>query len=139
MKILALDIGDQWTGSAISDPLGFMARPYQTVETKKLVDFLRQTFAQEKISIVVVGHPVTMKGTASEQTKKVEEQKKKLEEMFPAQQWVLWDERLSSKRADALKHAKDKEAKKKAHSVAAAFILDIYLLYRQNLKSEVED
>ena len=36
MKILCLDLGDQWTGMAISDALGMFARPYQTVESAKL-------------------------------------------------------------------------------------------------------
>jgi putative Holliday junction resolvase len=138
MKVLALDIGDQWTGTAISDPLGFMARPYQTVTTRELIDFLHTTFSKEKIDTVVVGHPVTMKGTSSDQTKKVELFKAELEQLFPTMKWIFWDERLSSKRAESHKHAKDKEAKMKAHSIAAAFFLDTYLLYRQSIKNEID-
>ena len=41
MKNLALDIGDRWTGIAISDPLHMFARPYETVSTDTLHDYLK--------------------------------------------------------------------------------------------------
>jgi putative Holliday junction resolvase len=129
MKILGLDIGDVWTGTALSDALGITARPHKTAETNKLVAFLTDLFKQENINTVVVGYPKTMKGTESDQTKKVVATKELLEKKFPEKTWALWDERLSSKRADSLKHARTKEEKIKSHSVAAAFILGSYLDY----------
>ncbi len=129
MKILALDIGDAWTGTALSDALGMFAKPYQTTETKKLTAFLREFFAKEKVETVVIGHPRTMKGTSSDQTKKVEAAKESLEKEFPDKKFIFWDERLSSKRADTLKRAVTKEEKIKSHSIAAAFILESYLQF----------
>ena len=41
MKILALDIGDRWTGVAISDPLGILPRPYDTIKTAEIFTALR--------------------------------------------------------------------------------------------------
>ena len=127
MKIFALDLGDQWVGTAISDSLGMFARPYQTTTPKELQPFLTALFAQEEVGKVIIGYPKTMKGTISEQTKKVEETKETLAALFPTITFILWDERLSSKRAATLKHAKTKEDKIKSHSVAAAFILSSYL------------
>lgn len=127
MKTLGLDIGDVWIGTAISDALGMFARPYQTTTPKELDDFLTKLFAQEPISKVVIGYPKTMRGTVSEQTKKVEAEKVRLEKLFPHLTFILWDERLSSKRADTLKRAKTKEEKIQSHSIAAAFILSSYL------------
>lgn len=132
MKILALDIGDAWTGTALSDALGMFAKPYQTTETKNLISFLHDLFVKEKIETIIIGHPRTMKGTSSDQTKKVEEAKIKLEQKFPDKKFILWDERLSSKRADTLKKATTKEEKIKSHSIAAAFILESYLQYLAN-------
>jgi putative Holliday junction resolvase len=136
MKILALDIGDVWTGTALSDALGMFAKPYQTAETNKLVSFLSDLFKKESIEKIVIGHPRTMKGTSSEQTKKVEEAKVKLEQKFPEKTFILWDERLSSKRADLLKKATTKEEKIKSHSIAAAFILETYLQFSKPIESE---
>ena len=135
MKILALDVGDKWTGIAISDPLGMLARPYQTVETDKLENFLSDIIKNENIKKIIVGHPKTMKGAQSAQTRKIEEAKLSLEKQFDMVEWKLWDERLSSKRAEATKKIRSKGDKKFSHSVAAAFILDSYLTYLQIQKS----
>jgi len=135
MKFLALDLGDQWVGSALSDSLGFFARPYKTAKSHELENFLVEVFSREKIETIILGYPKTMKGTESEQTKKIIQTKQALEEKFPEKNWLLWDERLSSKRADALKRAKTKEEKINAHSVAAAFILESYLSHLSFLQS----
>jgi len=122
-KVLALDLGDAWIGIAISDALRMLARPLTTVKPFELESYLKKLFSQEKILIVVVGNPITMRGTASAQTDKIAEQKRTLETQFPQQQWILWDERLSSKRATSLqrelgkKH--DSDRKIKEHSMHA--------------------
>jgi len=132
MKILALDLGDVWIGSAISDGLGISCRPYQTVQLSELESFLTKTLSQEPISTVVVGYPKTIgAGTESDQTKKIVTLKEELEQKFGQVSWVLWDERLSSKRAEQARqgHFKDKEEKRLGHSIAASFILQTYLDY----------
>ena len=80
-----------------------------------------------------------MRGTVSEQTKKVEEAKVLLEKEFPDKVFILWDERLSSKRADLLKRAQTKEDKIKSHSIAAAFILENYLQFTRIIEEPSEE
>jgi putative holliday junction resolvase len=128
-KIMALDLGDQWVGSALSDSLKILARPYKTVPTSELIPFLQQLLTQEPIDIIVIGYPKTMGGKESEQTRKVLVTYQTLTSQFPALRFVLWDERLSSKRAEAINRARTREEKIKSHSVAAAFILDSYLTF----------
>lgn len=130
MKIVALDIGDVWTGSALADSLGISCSPYKTVATKELYTFLTTLFAQEPITKCVIGNPTTLKGTDSEQTKKVHTVKAELEAYYPSIEWVLWDERFSSKQAAV--HQRPQKKKKSydkhhEHSIAAAFILQSYL------------
>lgn len=127
MKILALDLGDRWIGTALSDSSGILARPYKTVERKELVSFLETLLADETIEEIVIGNPKTLKGTNSQQTEKILADKEALEERFPAITWILWDERLTSKQATSLRITKDKT---EVHSVAAALILDSYLTYK---------
>jgi putative pre-16S rRNA nuclease len=136
-KILALDIGDQWTGTALSDLLGFTAKPYGTVPTSQLEDFISKTIEREPIKEIVIGYPITLRGTESMQTKKITEKKKQLEHDFPTITWQLWDERLTSKQAAGIKKAKTKEEKIQSHSIAAALILQSYLeyLYQQSLST----
>lgn len=131
MIILALDIGDVWTGSAISDALGITANPYQTVKTTELIEFLEKTIPQKKIQCMVVGYPKTFKGTESDQTKKIVAKKELLEKKFPQLPWILWDERRTSQQAAQLQKTKTKEDKIKLHSKAAAFILMGYLDHLQ--------
>ena len=134
MKKLALDIGDVWTGSALSDALGIIARPHITILTHNINTFLIDLLGKEKIDVIVVGYPKTMRGSESAQTKKTYDHIEILKKSFPGVEWVLWDERLSSKRADSLKSARSSDEKKAAHSRAAAFILDSYLNYRASIK-----
>lgn len=139
MKLLALDIGDVWTGTATTDALGMFARPYKTLETSALITGLRDIFSNEKIQKIVIGYPRTMRGTISEQTKKVEASKALLEKEFSDKTFIFWDERLSSKRADLLKRAQTKEDKIKSHSIAAAFILENYLQFTRIVEESLEE
>jgi len=127
MKILGLDIGDRWIGVAISDPLGMFARPYQTVKTPNLSDFLKKIIDEESIGTIVVGYPKTLKDTESEQTKKIVQTVGELKATFSHVEWKLWDERLTSKQAGKIKKARTKEEKIESHSIAAALILGSYL------------
>lgn len=128
-KLLALDIGDQWTGIGISDGSRLLAKPYKTVATGELENNLEQIINQENIETIIVGHPKTMRGTESEQTKKVIAHFEKLKKYFTGTEFILWDERLSSKRASSISGGKTKEDKLKSHAIAASFVLDTYLTY----------
>lgn len=129
MKTAALDTGDVWTGIALSDALGITAKPYITIKTTELFDYLGDFITKESVTTIIVGHPKTMRGTQSAQTEKVQELFNTLQKQFPTISWKLWDERLSSKRAANLKHAKTKEEKIQSHAIAAAFILSSYLSF----------
>lgn len=127
MKILALDLGDKHVGTALSDALGMFAKPYKTTSADQLIPFLQNLFAVEQIETVILGYPKTMRGTKSEQTLKIEQQKIDLEQLFPDKRWIFWDERLTSKSADQYKKGITKEDKLQSHSIAAAIILSGYL------------
>ena len=129
MKIIALDLGDVWTGTAISDSLKILAKPYKTIKTLELFTFLSECFAKEQIDTVVVGYPCTMKNTESLQTKKVLEQKELIAKTFPNLKIILWDERLSSKTARAIQGKKARTDSHNEHSIAAAIILQTYLQF----------
>jgi putative holliday junction resolvase len=128
-KILALDLGDQWVGIAITDASRFFARPLETVKFSELEPHLSKLLEKENIDLVVIGNPITMKGLKSLQTEKIQAYKKELERKFDKVKFILWDERLSSKRAESVRSSKTKDEKIKSHSIASAFILDSYLSY----------
>jgi len=131
MKILALDIGDRWTGIAISDPLGILPRPYDTCKTNDLYTVLEKIITKENVSTIVVGLPTTMRGTESDQTKKIIAMTQELENHFSSLTWKMWDERLTSKQAAGIKSTRTKEDKLKSHAIAAAIFLSTYLEYKR--------
>ena len=133
MKILGIDLGDRWVGSALSDGLGITCKPYKTVQIDELGTFIEKVLKSERVRTVVVGYPRTFSGGESAQTAKIVDHKQKLEQLYgdidgQPVTWILWDERLSSKRASEVQRgASSAEAKQKSHSIAAAFILQSYL------------
>jgi len=129
MKTLALDLGDAWVGTALSDELGITARPYRTIKANELDSFLQTVIPQEQIETIVIGYPITMRGTESAQTKKIVAEKERLETLFPTIQFKLFDDRLSSKQASTIRQATTKEAKIASHSLAAAVVLTTYLMF----------
>jgi putative Holliday junction resolvase len=138
-KIMALDLGDAWIGIAVTDVTGMFARPVTTVATKDIVTSLANFLTAEKIKTIIIGYPRTMRGGESDQTRKIITQKQQLALTFPEQEFILWDERLSSQRAQALTQKKrSQEEKLKEHARAAAFILDSYTTFLR-AKKEDED
>jgi len=129
MKIVALDVGDRWTGIAISDSLGMFARPYKTVSAIVLPEELAAIITAEAINTVVVGLPKTLRGTESEQTLKIKAYVELLKNKFPKVTWIFWDERMTSKQAESIKKIKNKEDKLQSHAIAAALVLGSYLDY----------
>jgi putative Holliday junction resolvase len=127
MRTASLDLGDVWTGIALSDPLGIVAQPHDTIRTETLNTYIESSFKDCPVSTIVVGHPQTLRGTASAQTLKIEAQFQELQRLFPAFTWALWDERLTSRQASHLKQAKNKDQKLHQHAIAAALILQSYL------------
>lgn len=135
MKIVALDLGDQWVGVAMTDISRILARPHTTIALAELEPFLIKLLDDERISTIVVGYPQTLKGTESEQTRKIVAQKEVLEKKFTTVEWALWDERLSSKQAQTVGKKGDKHH---IHAKAAAVILDSYLAHLR-FKSEMSN
>jgi len=132
MRTLALDIGDVWTGTAISDALGITSRPYKTLTTPTLITELATIIALEKVTTLVIGLPITMRGTHSDQTNKVLATKDEIAATFSTITIIMWDERMTSQQASHLKRGtvKNKEDKIASHSIAAAVLLSSYLMSR---------
>lgn len=126
---MALDLGDVWIGTALSDALHMFAHPYKTIHIDSLYSFIEETAQMHSVHVVVVGYPLTLRGTESEQTKKVVALFQALKKHFEKLEWVLWEERFSSKWATQYVRGK-KDTERRSHSIAAATILETYLGYR---------
>ncbi|MBW3470513.1 Holliday junction resolvase RuvX [Arthrospiribacter ruber] len=132
-RILAIDLGTKRTGIAVTDTLKMLANPLQTVETAKLVDFLRDYFVKEDVETIVLGYPTHLDGNPNEMTPRVISLKDRLKKLFPDKELVLIDERFTSRMAMQSMIAmgsKKKDRREKAGNldkVSAAIILQSYL------------
>lgn len=132
-RVLAIDLGTKRTGLAVTDPLKITANPLETIETSKLLDYLKDYCAKEEVEALVLGLPTRLNGQDNEMTPRVMKLKEELEKTFPEKKIALIDERFTSKMAMQTMIAmgsKKKDRKEKAGNldkVSAAIILQSYL------------
>lgn len=95
-RIIAIDYGTKRTGIAVTDPLGIIASPLETVETKQLERWLRDYFSREDVATIVVGHPRQMNGAPSDTMRFIEPLMGRLRHAYPDKMVVAYDERFTS-------------------------------------------
>lgn len=138
MRKIGLDVGDRTVGVAVSDPLGITAQGITTIErvgirkdTTKVLDLIDE----HGCDTVVIGLPLSMNGSESEQTKKVREfgamLTNKLVSTGHKDVNVVWqDERLTTVQAERVLIDGDvrrKDRKRVIDKQAAVLILQTYL------------
>ena len=132
MRILALDVGEKRIGLAVSDSLGITAQPLPVWERRDITTDLRhivQLATEHQASCIVVGHPVTLAGTKSAQTLKVETFAQTLERESPCAV-QLWDERLTTAQGErVLLEGGVRRAQRRiaVNQIAAQLLLQHYL------------
>ena len=65
-RIIGIDYGRKRIGIAVSDPLRIFASPLETVQSAKIIEYLKSYSAGERIVRFVVGYPINMNGKPSE-------------------------------------------------------------------------
>ena len=95
-RLIAIDYGTKRTGLAVTDPLGIIAQPLETVETKQLERYLADYFRREEVTTIVVGHPRQMNGEESETMRYIKPLMGRLSHAYPDKQVVAYDERFTS-------------------------------------------
>ena len=130
-RALGLDLGDARIGVAISDPERRLAIPLGTVPAGAPQDLkaISKLVAENGVSVVVVGHPISMSGAKGTRAQKSEEFANALRVLLsvPVE---LHDERLSTVEADrALREAgaPGRRRREVVDRSAAAIILQAWL------------
>lgn len=95
-RIIAIDYGAKRTGIAVTDPLGIIAQPLETVATHTLMDFLRGYIARESVERIIVGLPKQMDGSNSENFRRIEPFVNRLRKEIPSIPVEYYDERFTS-------------------------------------------
>lgn len=132
-RILGIDYGTKKTGLAVTDPLGLIVNPLETIETKNLFAYLEDYFGRENVHKVVVGEPFMDDGsTPAQHHPVVMDFVRRFKEKFPACQVEMYDESYSSQQArdiinQTVTTRKKRRNKKLVDKVAATLILQQYL------------
>ena len=95
-RLIAIDYGTKRTGLAVTDPLGIIASPLETVDTKQLERYLADYFQREEVSTIVVGYPRQMNGEPSATMRFIQPLMGRLRHAYPDKQVVPYDERFTS-------------------------------------------
>ena len=127
-RIIGIDYGRRRTGLAVSDPLGIFASALDTIDSTKLIDYLKNYAIGERILRFVVGYPVNMDGKPSEAQADVDQFLKILAKAFPEVPVTLEDERFTSVLAhqvmiDGGMKASQRKDKRSVDKISAAIIL----------------
>jgi putative Holliday junction resolvase len=131
-RILAIDYGLKRTGIAVTDPLKIIATGLTTIESPKLISFLKEYFKKEEVELILMGEPKNWDDTDTHATPLVKKAVAKLKKEFPNIPIKLVDERYTSKLASAAMidmglKKKQRQDKSLVDKVAATIILQEYL------------
>lgn len=99
VRVVGVDYGTRRVGVAMADPLGFFAQPHGTFSPDGAVEELRRLHAEEGISTLVIGWPLTEEGEEGRMTDRVQEYANRLHNALPEIEIVKWDERYTSEMA----------------------------------------
>lgn len=139
--LAGLDLGDKTIGVAVSDRIGAVATPLETIKRKKFsvdAERLMQIIAERDIGGIVLGLPRNMDGTEGPRCQSTRAFARNLTRLtdLPI---TFWDERLSTVAAERALLEADTSRKRRAEvidHVAASYILQGALDRLRHMKTE---
>ncbi|MBN1950225.1 MAG: Holliday junction resolvase RuvX [Bacteroidales bacterium] len=139
-RILAIDYGRKRSGVAVTDPMQLIANSLDTIESYKLIDFLKAYFEKEDVEMVVIGYPKQMNNMPSEAVRYINEFISKFVKVFPGRKYDLMDERFTSRMAfqsmiDGGVKKKKRQDKALIDKISATIILQSYMEMKNNLSN----
>ena len=133
-KFLGIDYGLKRTGLSITDNDKIFAFPLETVDTSKLIIYLKTLIEKENISRIIIGQPRRFSGEYSEVENSIIKFIASLSVFFDKNEIFRFDERFTTKIAK--KSLISSGVKKKLRSdkylvdkMSASIILQDYLQY----------
>jgi putative Holliday junction resolvase len=130
-RVLGIDLGEVRVGVAISDDLGLLAHPLETIDALRRDPYDRvEELAREKqVDAIIVGVPRNMDGSFGPAALKAREVIERLRERVSCRV-IPWDERLTTVAAErALREAgrKAREQRSVVDQVAAQILLQSWI------------
>ncbi|HOZ29937.1 MAG TPA: Holliday junction resolvase RuvX [Bacteroidales bacterium] len=131
-RYIALDIGRKRTGIAVTDTNRIIAGALDTVDTSKLELYLKEYIQKNEVEKIIVGMPVQLNNLPSDSVKYIEPVLNRLKNVFKEIEFVLVDERFTSKIAfqtmiDAGLGKMKRQNKATVDKISATIILQSFL------------
>jgi putative Holliday junction resolvase len=129
---MAIDFGLKRTGLAVTDPLQIIATGLTTIESSRLIPFLKDYFKKEPVELMLIGEPKNLDDSDTHATPLVRAIVERLQKEFPAIPLKLVDERYTSKMASRAMIEMGMKKKKRQNKalvdeIAATILLQEYL------------
>ena len=131
-RIMAIDLGEKRIGIALSDPAQQWSKSYGVIKrTSRAADFnkYKNIITEQKVVLVVMGLPLYLDGTDSDQTRWVRHYSAELAQQIDVP-LVFHDETnttIAAKESMQARGLTRKKRKQQVDAVAAALILESYL------------
>jgi putative pre-16S rRNA nuclease len=130
-RVLGIDPGEARVGVAVSDDLGMLAHPLETIDVSRHdpCERIAELAAQRQARVIIVGVPRNMDGSFGPAAEKARALIERLRERV-ACQVIPWDERLTTVSAQrALRNAgrKAKDQRSVIDQVAAQILLQSWI------------
>ena len=134
-KYLGIDFGIKKSGVSISDSNKLISFPLETIETKNLLDYIRQISIVENIEIVVIGKPLKLNNEIHDLEEEIVKFIKSLKNYLPNIQVERIDERFTSKISKQIiinsgVGKKNRRDKLIIDKISASLILESYLIQK---------
>ena len=134
-KYLGIDFGIKKSGVSISDSNKLISFPLETIETKNLLDYIRQISIDENIEIVVIGKPLKLNNEIHDLEEEIVKFIKSLKNYLPNIQVERIDERFTSKISRQIiinsgVGKKNRRDKLIIDKISASLILESYLIQK---------
>ena len=129
---LGLDMGEKRVGVAVSDEMGMIANPLETIQfrgRRQLLTELTRVTGEFRCCSIVVGLPICLDGKHGPAAEKISAHVDWFKK-HSAYEWHLWEERLTTKEAMRILDETDLSETRKREVVdriAAQRILQSYL------------
>ena len=134
-KYLGIDFGNKKSGVSISDSNKLISFPLETIETKNLLDYIKQISIDENIEIVVIGKPLRLNNEIHDLEEEIVKFIKSLKSHLPNIQVERIDERFTSKISKQIiinsgVGKKNRRDKLIIDKISASLILESYLIQK---------
>jgi putative Holliday junction resolvase len=131
-RILSIDYGKKRTGIAVTDPMKIIATGLCTIETPKLMIFLKEYFIKEQVEEVIIGMPTNMDDSDTHATPLIRHFIKAFQKHVPSIPITEVDEQFTSKLASKAMiemgmKKKQRQNKALVDEIAATMMLQEYL------------